>query len=149
MDEKSEYISALTWRLENIQSEIDGLRVQVQGLLLTIDEKEQQAEYILKLLDAENVEIDGELASVGRVSVSDMAYEVMTTLPKQPIHYRELADKIMAEGKYIPGQDPAANLISHLSRDDRFIRTDRGTYALQEWGFEEAKPTRRSKKRRR
>jgi hypothetical protein len=148
MKNKQEYINALIWRLEEIQAEIDEFRSQVQGLLLGIDEKEQQAEYILKLLDAENVELDGDLASVGPVPVSDMAYEVMSQLPPEPMHYRELASKIMAAGKYIPGQDPAANLISHLSRDERFVRTDRGTYALREWGFEEARPAKRSKKRR-
>ena len=81
-------------------------------------------------------------------SISDMAYEKLSqSATKEPIHYRRLADLIIADGKLIPGQDPAANLISHLSRDTRFVRVGRGTYGLAEWGLEPVKKVSSRKKK--
>ena len=60
----------------------------------------------------------------GHKAVSDMAYEVLADRPeRKAIHYRDLVDLMMAEGEFIPGRNPGANLISHLSRDEWFVRT--------------------------
>lgn len=150
MDEKSEYIKALKWRLQEIKVSIEDDRRHVRDLLNVIDEKEHQAGYILKLLQAENVSLEDDSFHLAPMSVSDMAYEVLLRQNEHnPIYYRDLAKLIIAEGKLIPGQDPAANLISHLSRDERFVRTDRGTYSLREWGHKPAKKIHRRSKRKR
>jgi hypothetical protein len=151
MSEKEEYVAALQWRLEELRALIENDQLQVRELLQTIEEKERQADYILKLLEAEDVELAEDVLDIAPKSVSDMAYEVLSSLDGQrPLHYRELADLIMAEGKHIPGQDPAANLISHLGRDERFVRTGRGIYGLAEWGLEiprKTKPRRRTRRK--
>jgi len=148
MSDSELYINSLRAKIEILQQETIEDKKRVQELLKAISFREEQIEYIRKLLEAEGVAINGyELNSTLILSVSDMAYEVLSNQEEhKPIHYRDLADMIMAEGKLIPGKDPAANLIAHLSRDDRFNRTAPGTYALTEWGFKSA-PKSRSRRR--
>jgi hypothetical protein len=45
----------------------------------------------------------------------------------------QLADKLREIGVHIPGNDRAANLLSHIGRDERFQRVKSGTYVLTEW----------------
>lgn len=138
--ENKGYIEALRTKIKSLQEEISAERQKVRNLLENIQEKEEQAEHIIKLLELEGVTFsDGEL-KLAPVSVADMGYEVLKRQPTQePIHYKKIAELIAAEGKLIPGKDPAANLVSHLGRDDRFVRTGRGMYGLREWGLEPAK----------
>jgi hypothetical protein len=113
-----------------------------------IGSMETQMGHITEVLTAEGVSIgvDGS-AGTSSESVPDMAYRVLTERGvRKPIHYRELVDLMTAEGKLIPGRNPGSNLISHLSRDERFVRTGRGTYALAAWGL---KPVNRGRRRRR
>jgi hypothetical protein len=141
MDDTATYVDTLKKRLRALGESSGRQRQQVRQLLESIGEKEEQIEHITSLLRAEGVDLGDEgLPDLSPVSVSDMAYEVLSRLDSpEPQHYRQLAKLIMAEGKLIPGQDPAANLIAHLGRDDRFVRTGRGMYGLAEWGVKPAK----------
>ena len=57
------------------------------------------------------------------------------------MHYRQIAETLQSLGHEIPGRDPAATLLTRMSRDPRFRRgTGRGSYALSEW------PARRKRK---
>ena len=150
MSNRVVYIDSLKARLEDLRDVAIKEKRQVRGLLEAIKQKEEQIAYIQKLLEAEGVtlgseNLDGSMA----MSVSDVAYEILTKQNEhEPVYYRDLADTVLAEGKLIPGKDPYANLISHLSRDSRFVRTGRGTYALSSWGLKPAKksgPRRRRK----
>jgi len=147
MSEEDVYIKTLKAKLDDLQHIIIQEKKKVRGLLEDIKQREEQIDYIIKLIKAEGVSLDGVVINEATVtSVSDMAYEVLSRQNKiNPVHYRELADMIIAEGKLIPGKDPAANLIAHLTRDNRFIRTSPGTYAIVEWGL---KPMPKSRKRR-
>jgi len=73
----------------------------------------------------------------------EAARDVLEKLGK-PTHYRELATKILDSGIFISGQDPAATLLSKMSRDSRFKRYGRGLYGLTSWNLR-----RTSKKRKR
>lgn len=151
MDARDTYVDALRQRLVELKATLDRERLQVRKLLGEIGDKERQIGHIVELLAAERVTIEGEgFQGVQPMSVSDMAYAVLSRQKeRRPIHYRDLEHFIMAEGRLIPGKNPAANLISHLVRDDRFVRTGRGVYGLTEWGLEPAKKrsSRRSKPR--
>lgn len=146
---KDPYIDALLAKLDVLRNEIVGEKQKVKALLEKIQQKEEQAEHILKLLDVEDVSLDADnLKEVTPMSVPDMAYEILYNQSNQePVHYQKLANSIMAGGKLIPGKDPAANLIAHLGRDDRFVRTGRGMYGLLEWGLEPAKKARVQKRK--
>lgn len=149
MGDSEQYINSLRTKIEILQQETIEDKKRVQELLKAIGFREEQIEYIRKLLEAEGVALNGyQLNSALILSVSDMAYEVLSKQEEhKPIHYRDLAEMIMTEGKLIPGKDPAANLIAHLSRDERFVRTAPGTYALSEWGYKPLKKRRIRKKK--
>jgi hypothetical protein len=154
MDERDTYIDALRARLQELRDAIDQEKLQVRTLLETINEKEERGGYIVKLLAAEGIVTEGQNPDgAAPMTLSDMAYHVLAKLDNaKPVHYRDLADLITAQGKLIPGREPAANLISHLSRDKRFVRTGRGMYALAEWGLRPARkgsPRRRTKREKR
>ncbi|MEX1247783.1 MAG: winged helix-turn-helix domain-containing protein [Anaerolineales bacterium] len=151
MAEDNEFIKALRSRLADYVSSIDQERKVVRGLLESIEQKEQHVLHIQKLLEAEGVNLEAEGMEVGLdVSLADLAHEVLSKEAKgQPVHYRELAQMIFKRGKNIPGKDPAANLIAHLGRDDRFQRAGRGLYGLTEWGLKPTSRKRRKSKRRR
>ncbi len=147
MNDEGVYILTLKAKLDDLQHIIIQEKKKVRGLLEDIKQREEQINYIIKLIKAEGDSLDGITINAAiPMSVSDMAYEVLSRQnERESVHYRELADMIMAEGKLIPGKDPAANLIAHLTRDNRFIRTSPGTYAIVEWGY---KPMPKSRKRR-
>jgi len=74
--------------------------------------------------------------------------EILAT-KAEPIHYRDLAEILASKGVYVPGRDPAANLLSHMSRDSRFRRFERGTYGLQHWVGGKGESARAKPRRRR
>ncbi len=145
---KRDYVDALSERFDELANGINIEKDKVNQILEGIQEMEKQMEYIVRLLDAEGVSLDGRGEEfLIQKSVADIAYDVLEKRSeKEPIHYKELADLIIANGHLIPGKNPAANLISHLGRDNRFTRTGRGVYGLAEWGLRPIK--RRTRKRR-
>ena len=64
---------------------------------------------------------------------AEAAHDLLSTLGK-PLHYRLLALKLSESGVYLAGKDPAATLLSQMSRDERFKRApERGVYGLTSW----------------
>lgn len=57
----------------------------------------------------------------------DVAYDILTK--EGDLYYERLAARLQESGVTIPGRNPGANLIAHMSRNPRFKRTGRGTYA--------------------
>ncbi len=142
-----EYTEVLNSKLEALMYEISNKRERIQGLFAEIDTLEKQANNIIELLNIEGISNDLErIPSLGSGRISDTAYKFLTkSKDKTPTHYKELANQIMASGVGIPGKDPAANLLTHLNRDNRFVRVAPGTYGLEEWGLT---PMAKKKKRR-
>lgn len=74
-------------------------------------------------------------------SATNAAFQLLTEM-HQPLHYKDLALKLQERNVYIPGKDPAATLLSRISRDNRFKRGGkRGTYALSTWRMRGTKKT--------
>ncbi len=47
----------------------------------------------------------------------------------RPLHYREISQRLITDGVFLAGKDPAATLLTKMSRDDRFKRApNRGVY---------------------
>jgi len=145
------YVFELKNKLSLLQGEISELQKSVQSSLEKIDEKQKVIEHIVRLLEIEGVGLENsEITDFLNKSYSDLAYEFLSSFdPKEPLHYRELYKNFVAKGIPISGKDPAANLLTHISRDDRFVRVSPGTYGLKEWGLEpiKKKTTRRKRKR--
>lgn len=72
------------------------------------------------------------MAGSHRKRPAEAAHELLTGIG-EPIHYRDLATRLKAYGVPVAGQDPAANLLSSMSRDSRFQRYGRGVYGLTSW----------------
>jgi hypothetical protein len=150
MSSKDEYISNLSWRLGELKAEIVDLQKTIQSMFKEVEQKQEQAQYLLKLLKAEGIDIqDPELASLTDTAIADIAYDYLKNEnTKTPLHYNDLAKAIMEKGILIPGKIPSSNLLSHINRDDRFVRTAPGTYGLKEWGVTEMPQRRRKPKKR-
>lgn len=67
----------------------------------------------------------------------------------RPLHISELMRLLRDRGVPISGAGTQANLIAHLRRDRRLLRTSRGMYGLSAWGLESMEPVRRVRRRRR
>ena len=82
----------------------------------------------------------------GKIPI-ETAYDLLSTVGK-PLHYRELAQEISKSGVYLAGKDPAATLLSKMSRDARFRRApERGNYGLASWRMRKSPTGKRKAKR--
>ena len=88
-----------------------------------------------------------QLTQPGVVAVAEVIKEL--TYANRPLHISELMRVLRERNIPIPGAGLQANLIIHLSRDSRLVRTSRGMYALAAWGINNITPnqSRQSKKR--
>ncbi len=83
----------------------------------------------------------------GTTKITDAAYDLLSEVYK-PLHYKEIFNKLQERGLYIPGKNPAATMLSRMSRDNRFKRTvKRGTYALSTWRVRSVKSKRKKQKK--
>jgi hypothetical protein len=134
----SSYVQTLRTKREEVLGEIRALRDQISEISTRVALKESQLKNLEDLLTLEGdvAQQDGRQeadAVAPSARFIEQAYRVLEQAGK-PLHYRELAELLGRDGAYIPGQDPAANLLSHMSRDVRFGRTrSRGVYGLTEW----------------
>ncbi len=92
-------------------------------------------------------ETRGRTPSPGRTALLTAVIDILSERG-EPMQIRELMAAVQERGVAIPGSGQQANLIAHISRDDRIARPRRGFYALREWGVEDAKPAARSRRRR-
>ncbi len=133
------YVEVLKAKKASVLKELEELRARAAEIAALVNLREGQLKNLDELLGMEAgggphaASPDVQAAQARTLRLSDQAYEVLRD-KGEPLHYRELARLMTTHGVYIPGQDPAANLIAHLSRDQRFARTEgRGVYGLLEW----------------
>ena len=73
--------------------------------------------------------------------IEDRIEEILSSSGK-PMHISELRATLIQMGVPLPGRGDEANIILRLRRaSDRFVRTERGTYALTAWNLPEYSPT--------
>lgn len=123
----------LSWR-DQVREELAELRKHQSSLGDEVSKRDSQLRSILALLESEGYVESRSIASGldPNGSIADCAYAVLRE-SGQPTYYKDLAARVLEMGISIPGKDAAANLLSHIGRDDRFQRVKRGTYALTEW----------------
>jgi hypothetical protein len=79
------------------------------------------------------IEDSAKLAITSVASVTDAAFNLLEEL-QQPLHYKYIAAKLQERNAYVPGKNPAATLLTRMTRDNRFRRTKkRGVYILSAW----------------
>jgi len=142
------------WRL-GITREVEALRQQIAPLEEAIQRKEEELLVVDRLLglqgDVPEESTRTPLQGPGRDGRKGFVEAAADVLRRQgePLHYRALHAKVAAEKVHVRGRDPAANLLAHISRDDRFVWVQRGTYGLSEWGGSSRPKRKRTSKRRR
>lgn len=136
------YVEVLQDKRREVLTDIDTLRAQASEISARLAAKEGQLRNLDDLLAIERDGVPDPSAvpeAVARASTptsqrfTDAAAEMLNDRGS-PIHYQELARLLSEKGVYVPGKDPAANLIAHMLRDPRFGRASgRGMYGLADW----------------
>lgn len=136
--ENGNYINELKTKLENLRDEITILQKEIQSIFEKIEEKQKSVNYIVELLRIENVDINKkDIEDISIKSVPDIVYDYLSTKKdKESMHYLEIFKNIYSNGILIPGKNPAANLLTQINKDNRFVRVAPGTYGLTEWGLQ-------------
>lgn len=141
--------------LEEIDAEISEIELEFETKIEGVRGKRKHWEKVLShiegLLMLEHSETIGEgegtSTSGSAEDTSDpleAVHKILTDLGK-PIHYKELARQLANRGIFLPGKDPAASLLTRLSRDQKFKRSpDRGVYGLASWRMRSSKKRKRS-----
>lgn len=118
---RREYVS----RLEHLQAQKKPLEDALYHVEALLRFERQGA--------AGEAEVAGDTPPVGisvKESLTDAAIGLLEDAGR-PMHYKDLAARLQQSGFYIPGRDPAATLLSRITRDGRFKRAKkRGTYTL-------------------
>ena len=85
-----------------------------------------------KVAEAGMKRIDGFLPKL-KASAKKLADQLKANESPELIDTQSKHLKLQMRGVAIGGKNPANTLLAHLSRDERFYRPSRGTYALREW----------------
>lgn len=131
---------------------LDNLRAEEKDILTTIDrlyaelkEHQTQLEYKQRKISGIEWLLKAETDKVTTItsfdedvftarSPKDIKNNIADILADEngDLHYKHIYERLLKRGIKITGKDPLQNLLSYLSRDDRFVRVDKGTYTLSE-----------------
>jgi hypothetical protein len=133
-------VQELKARLKQLQAEAERDSRKLQELTASLATRKraiQAIEEVIRIEGGEEPEA-GTITAFPRMpepGTSAIAEGVFESLSEKgtPTHYFELTDAVMRKGVRIGGKNPHNTLLAHLSRDSRFYRPGRGTYALKEW----------------
>lgn len=100
--------------LKDMKSKLDQINA-VDSMLGQLSESQVTAEDKLK----------NKLMAKKRETLVATVYEL---LKDKPMHYSELLGTLDKMGMAVKGKNPEANILSVLSRDERFVRVQRGVY---------------------
>lgn len=127
------YVSSLVEKREEVWRELEALRAEQRLIGERLGVKEAQLRNIDELLALEGrVDAPRSAGDELRAGITflDNAVELLRS-ERSGLHYKAMLERLNGNGVNVPGRDPAANLLAHLGRDDRFVRVGRGTYGLK------------------
>ena len=133
------FVEELFSRHRSLVAEIDRDSSRAQDLMAGVAKKKRGLEAIEELIRLEGAEppqaagiVEFPVAKTGGTPISEAAYAILAERAES-MHYMPLTREVQLRGISIGGKNPANTLLAHLSRDSRFYRPGRGTYALREW----------------
>jgi hypothetical protein len=109
--------SALIQEITRVEEEIAARTQQLRQLQLKL-------ESVLELM-----KLEGAAPPQAHRHFIEVAHDRL--LESGPCHYADLARELRVQRVLIPGTKPEANLLAHMSRDERFVKVGRGTYAVR------------------
>jgi len=130
-----------------LEREIAEATVGMRSLQMKIDAAKEKLDLVNRLVrlakptstgnDQDNNDIQPESAPV---ALEDQIERILAD-KGAPMHVREIRATLIERGVPLPGRGDEANIILRLRRDEmRFMRTERGTYALSTWGLRSYSP---------
>jgi len=133
------FVDELYSKHRALTAEIDRDSRKAQDLMTTVAKKKRAVDAIEELIRLEGSEppkpasiVDFPAPKAVGTPISETAYSILVERG-EPMHYVPLTREVLVRGISIGGKNPPNTLLAHLSRDDRFYRPGRGTYALREW----------------
>ena len=129
-----DYVDTLSAKRKLVAEELESVRGEVRRITELIGLKEAQLRNLDDLLALEGRASPAAPSPADRDAVGGTFLDVAADIVRgsgSGVYYRDLLKALSDRGVAVPGQDPAANLIAHLTRDERFVRTGRGTYGLR------------------
>jgi hypothetical protein len=131
---------SLTEQIRTLDSSIAEIQAEFATKLEELHSNKKTAEealsHIQALLKIETKSIEPGTGFPPKVndniSITDSVFSLLQE-SHQPMHYKDMANTLKARGLQVSGIDPAATLLSRISRDERFKRVKRGTYGLKGW----------------
>lgn len=134
------FVAELVARHRQVRRGIDDDQREMQTIQARVAEKKRALDAIEELIRIEGAQVPADQADVlafpapaaGGTPISEAAYAILAERG-EALHYQPLTREVQARGIAIGGKNPANTLLAHLSRDQRFYRPSRGTYALREW----------------
>lgn len=141
---------------EEIESEIAELRSGILPLQQRLDAAREKLDLVHRLIHLSSPSNDSTSTQHGSASPSSSPLQLEDYMERilltagTPLHIRQIRASLIEMGVPLPGKGDEANIILRLRRaSDRFIRTERGTYALAAWNMPSYSPTPRKRKIRR
>jgi hypothetical protein len=133
------FVEELVSKHRSLTAEMDRDSRKAQELMAGVARKKRAVDAIEELIRLEGADlpkpagiVEFPVAKTAGTPLSETAYEILTARG-EAMHYIPLAQEVQLRGIAIGGKNPANTLLAHLSRDSRFFRPGRGTYALREW----------------
>ena len=129
-----DFVKAVQQESDQVAGELEKILSELEPLLQERRRLEQRAKALETVISTYQT---GRAGNVGSMPVSEPEgrhfLDVASDILKQEgsLYYEELLAKLRQAGATVPGRNPGANLIAHMSRDARFKRTGRGTYTVQ------------------
>ena len=125
---------ALKAEQQALQTERDKLKAEIAEAQIRLRLVEERLTLVLSLMDTGN----GPAAAVqpdlshDKLPAADVAFEILAERDGQTMHYKALADEVIARQGDILGENAPQILVARLVNDDRFVRpARRGFYGLR------------------
>jgi hypothetical protein len=130
---RDDFLEALQRERAEIGDQLENVVGQLEPLVRQRRELQEQARALDTVMAryGRHDGSDGARSEEGTISRKssflDVAWEILQAWGS--LHYEALLARVTERGVEVPGRNPAANLVAHMSRDKRFKRVGRGTYA--------------------
>ena len=124
---------ALQAEKQALQTELDSLRTQIAEAQTRLKHVEERLTLVVGLMNTSNGSTPSDNLDFhpDRLPAVDVAFEILAERTGETMHYKALADEVIARHGDLTGDNAAQILVARLVNDDRFIRpAQRGFYGL-------------------
>lgn len=126
-----DFMKAVQRESDQVATELDKILSQLEPL---IEERRRLEERARALESVMSTYQGGSRGSAAGTQTRerhflDVAHEILQR--EGQLYYEDLLARLSEAGVTVPGRNPGANLIAHMSRDKRFKRVARGTYTAE------------------